>query len=195
VGTKRKQPAAPVPQSKQSAPDKRRQRDSSVRRSHAQEANGSEASARAATPSSSSAIPDVRALRPRQGARDKANRATSPMPCAPAPAPSTSESSAPPTPSVCSSLSTPLKKSGQVAPPTTATRFTAECMLELANLLRGLDERAKVGAQAQAATTGVEGDPNPGANRAGGTADPSPLGPSGGNRQTRADQGAGPIEY
>jgi hypothetical protein len=188
-------PVVPVLHSKQSAPDKRRRRGSSARRLHAQEANGSEASARAATPSSSSATPDVRAPRPRQGARDKANRATTPMTCAAAPAPSTSGSSVPLTPSVCSNLSTPLKKSGQVAPPTTATRFTAECILELANLLRGLDERAKVGAQAQAPTTGVEGDPNPGANRAGGTADPSPLGPSGGNRQTRADQGAGPIEY
>jgi hypothetical protein len=171
----------------------RRQRDSSVRRGHAPEADGSQESVRAAIPSSSSATPDTRVPRPRQGARYKASRAT-PL-CPALPAVSTSESSTPPTASVCSNLSTPLKKSGQVAPPSTATRFTAECMLELANLLRGLDERAKVGAQAQAPTTGVEGDPNPGANRAGGTADPSPLGPSGGNRKTRADQGAGPIEY
>ncbi len=32
--------------------------------------------------------------------------------------------------SVCSNLSTPLKKSGQVALPSPATRFTVECLLE-----------------------------------------------------------------
>jgi hypothetical protein len=173
----------------------RRQRDSSVRRGHAQEADGSHESARAAIPSSSSATPDARVPRPRQGAQYKASRATTPPLWPALPAASTSESSAPPTASVCSNLSSPLKKSGQVALPSTATRFTAECVLELANLLRGLDERAKVGAQAQAPTAGLEGEPNPWANRAGGPADPSPLGPSGGNRKTRADQGAGPIEY
>src|SRR5260370_21564116 len=95
-----------------------------------------------------SATPDARAPRPRQGARDKASCVTTPTSCASASSPATGVSSAPPTPSLCSNLSTPLKKSGQVALPSTAARFTVECLLELANLLRCLDERAKAGREA-----------------------------------------------
>ncbi len=168
-------------------------RDSGVRRGHAQEADGSQASARAAIPSSASATPEVRAPRPRQGARDKASRSTTPTPCAAAPSPTAGVSSAPSTPSVGSNLSTPLKKRGQVASPSWATRFTVGCLLELANLLRCLDERAKAGLQAPAPVTGPEGQPNHGADPAGGPANPGPLGPQGGDRQSRVDQAQGPL--
>lgn len=94
--------------------------------------------------------------------------------------------------SVCCNLSTPPKKSGQVALPSPATRFTVECLLELANLLRRLDERAQAGAEAPARRT--EDQPNHGADRAGGPANPGPLGPPGDDRQARANQGAGLIE-
>ncbi len=63
-------------------------------------------------------------------------------------------------------------RSGQVALPSPAPRFTVECLLELANLLRRLDERAKADAQAPLPVAGPEGQPNHGADRAGGPADP-----------------------
>jgi hypothetical protein len=117
VGTKPKQPAAHAPQSKQSARDKRRQLDSSARRFHAQEANSSRVSARAAIPSSSSATPDARAIRPRQGAREESTRETTPTPCAPASSPAARVSSVPLTPSVRSNLSTPLQCKPRPATP------------------------------------------------------------------------------
>jgi hypothetical protein len=192
VATRLKQPAAHAPQSKQSTLDKRRQLDSSARRFHAQEANSSRVSARAAIPSSSAATPDARAIRPRQGGREEF-RETTPPPCAAAPSPAAGVSSVPSTPSVRSNLSTPLKKRGQVASPSLATRFTVGCVLELANLLRCLDERAKAGLQAPAPVTGPEGQPNHGADPAGGPANPGPLGPPSGDRQSRVDQAQGPL--
>ena len=171
----------------------RSQRDSGVRRGHAQEADGSQASAWAAMPSSSSETPDARAPRQRQGARDKPSRATTPTPCTAAPSPAAGVPSVPSTPSVRSNLSTPLKKRGQVASPSLATRFTVGCVLELATLLRCLDERAKAGLQVPAPVTGPEGQPNHGADPAGGPANPGPLGPQSGNRQSRVDQAQGPL--
>jgi hypothetical protein len=156
-------------------------RDSDVRRGHAQEADGSQASARAPIPSSSSATPDVRAPRPRQGTRGKASSATTPTPCAAAP--SAGVSSAPPTPSVCSNLSTPLKKSGQVASPGTPTRFNIECLRDLLDLLRKLHEQAQGDVQAPTQTPALDG--HHGADRAGNPAAPGPLGPSGGDRQAQ----------
>ncbi len=181
VATRLKQPAAHAPQSKQSAPDKRRQLDSSARRFHAQEANSSRVSARAAIPSSSSATPDARAPRPRQGARDKASRATPPPPCAAAPSPTAGVPSVPSTSSVCSNLFTPLKKSGQVASPDTAPRFSIECLRDLLDLLRRLHEQAQADIQGPIHAAGLDG--NHGANPAGNPAAPGPLGPSGGDRQ------------
>ncbi len=181
MATKPKQPAAPAPQSRPFAPDKRRQRNSSVRRLHAQEANGSEGSARTTIPSSSSATPDARAPRPRQGARDKANRATTPPLCTAAPAVSTTESSTPPTPPVCSNLSSPLKRSRQVASPRAAMRFSIQCLRDLVDLLRRLDEQAHADAQAPTHAAGRDG--HHGADRAGNPTTPGPLRSSGGDRQ------------
>jgi hypothetical protein len=156
-------------------------RDSGVRRGHAQEADASQASARAAIPSSASATPEVRAPRPRQGARDKASRSTTPTPCAAAPSPPAGVSSAPSTPSVGSNLSTPLTRSGQVAAPSTARRLSIGCLRELVDLLRKLDEQTRADAQPPTHAGGLDGDH--GGNRAGSPAAPSPLRPSGGDRQ------------
>jgi hypothetical protein len=154
-------------------------RDSDVRRGHAQAAAGSQASARAAIPSSSSATPDVRAPRPRQGTRGKASSATTPTPCAAAPL--AGVSSAPPTPSVCSNLSTPLTRSGQVASAGTPTRFSTECLRDLVNLLRRLDEQPQADAKAPTHTADLASDH--GADRVGNPAAPGPLGPSGADSQ------------
>ena len=194
MATNPKQPAAPAPQSRPFASDKRRQRNSSARRLYAQEANGSDGSVRTTIPSSPSATPDVRTPRPRQGARDKANRATPPPLCTAAPAVSTSESSTPPTPSVCSILSTPLTSSGQDASPGTSTRFTAACLLQVVDMLRRLDERAKAEAQTPTSVAGPEARKNHGADRAGRPADPGPLGTPTTNRGAPTDQDEERIE-
>jgi hypothetical protein len=194
VATKPQQPAAPAPQSRPFASDERRQRNSSVRRLYAQEANGSEGSARTTIPSSSSATPDVREPRPRQGARDKANRATSPPLCAAAPAVSTSESSTPPTPPVCSNLSSPLKRVGQVAPPGTTTQFTVGCLIQVVDMLRRLDERAKAEAETPSSVPDPEACANHGVDRAGSSADPGPLGTPTGHRGAPEGQDEEQIE-
>jgi len=111
VATRLKQPAAHAPQPKQSARDKRRQPDSSARRFHAQEADGSQASAQAAVPASTPGTPDTRAPR-QQGAREESTRETTPPPYTAAPFPGASVSSVPSTPSVGSNLSVPSRRPG-----------------------------------------------------------------------------------
>ena len=172
----------------------RRQRDSGVRRGHAQEVDGSHESARAAIPSSSSATPDASVPRPRQGAQYKASRATTPPLCPALPAASTSESSAPPTASVCSNLSSPLKSVGQVAFPGTTTQFTVGCLIQVVDMLRRLDERAKAEAQMSASIEGPEARENHGTDRAGSPADPGPLGGPTGNRGAPEDEDKEQIE-
>ena len=176
VATRLKQPAAHAPQPKQSARDKRRQPDSSARRFHAQEADGSQASAQAAVPASTPATPDTRAPRQHQGAREESTRETTPPPYTAAPFPGASVSSVPSTPSVGSNLSVPSKSTGQVASPGTATRFTAGCLVQVVDMLRRLDERAKTEAQTPASVASPETRENHGAGRAGSPADPGPLG-------------------
>ncbi len=172
----------------------RSQRDSDVRRGHTEEADGSRASARVAIPSSSSATPDVRAPRPRQGARDKTSRATTPTPRAAAPSPRADVSSVPSTPSVGSNLSSPLTSVGQVASPGTATRFTVGCLVQVVDMLRRLDERAKAETQTSASVAGPEARENHGADRAGSPADPGPLGTPTSTRGAPGDQDEEPIE-
>ncbi len=172
----------------------RSQRGSGVRRSRAQEADGSKASARVENPSSPSATPDARAPRPRQGARDKASRATTPTPCAAAPSPATGVPSALPTPSA-SNLSTPLASIGQVASPGTATRFPVGCLFQVVDMLRRLDERAQAEAQTSSSVAGREARENHRADRAGSPAAPGPLGTPTSNRGTPGDQDEERIEH
>ena len=166
----------------------RSQRNAGVQRGHAQEADGSQASARAAMPSSSSATPNARAPRQRQGTRDKASRATTPTPCAAAHSPTAGVSSVPSTPSVGSNLSIPSKSVGQVSSPGTATQFTVGCLIQVVDLLRRLDERAKAEAETSASVAGPEARENHGADRAGSPANPGPLGTPASDRGAPGDQ-------
>ncbi len=175
VATRLKQPAAHAPQPKQSARDKRRQPDSSARRFHAQEADGSQASAQAAVPASTPGTPDTRAPR-QQGAREESTRETTPPPYTAAPFPGASVSSVPSTPSVGSNLSIPSKSVGQVASPGTTTQFTVGCLIQVVDMLRRLDERAKAEAETSASVAGPEARENHRADRAGSPANSGPLG-------------------
>lgn len=168
--------------------------DSGVRRGHAQEADGSQASARVAIPSSSSAIPDAHVPRSRQGARDKASHATNPPPCAAAPTPTAGISSVPSTPTLGSNLPIPSKSVGQVASPGTATQFTVGCLIQVVDMLRRLDERAKAETQTSASVAGPETRENHGADRAGSPTNPGPLGTPASDRGAPGDQDEEQIE-
>ncbi len=165
---------------------------SDVRRGHAQEADGSQASARVAIPSSSATL-DAHVPRSRPGERDEASHATHPPPCATAPFP-TAGVSVPLTPSVGSNLSIPSKSVGQVAPPGAATQFTVGCLIQVVDMLRRLDERAKAETQTPASVAGPGARENHGADRAGSPANPGPLGTPASDRGAPGDQDEEQIE-
>ena len=158
MGTKQKQPAVPLPQSEQPGPVKRRR--------------------------TSAIPPDLRVPRPSLDARDEAKRAAPSTSCAAAvPTPASNELQVIQTLSVASNLSIPSKEAGQDASSFgTAYRFTIDGLVQLVDLLKQLDERAKVEPQAPTATTRPEQHQDQPASRAGGAADPGALGPSGSNR-------------
>jgi hypothetical protein len=104
-----------------------------------------------------------------------------PQPAPRRPPPTTGGSSVPSTPCVGRNLSIPLPRSGQVASPGTPTRFHIECLRDLLDLLRRLNEQAQAGTQAPTHTAGLDG--HHGADRAGNPGAPGPLGPSGGDRR------------
>lgn len=158
MGTKQKQPAVPLPQSEQPGPVKRRR--------------------------TSAIPPDLRVPRPSLDARDEAKRAAPSTSCAAAvPTPASNELQVIQTLSVASNLSIPSKEAGQDASSFgTAYRFTIDGLVQLVDLLKQLDERAKVEPQASTATTRPEQDQDQPASRAGSSADPGALGPSGSNR-------------
>ena len=162
--------------------------DSGVRRGHVKEADGSQTSAWAAIPSSASATPDVCV------ARDKASHATTPPPRAAAPSPTAGVSSVPSAPSVGSNLSIPSKSVGQVASPGTVTQFTVACLIQVIDMLRRLDERAKAEAQTSASVAGPETSENHGADRAGSPTNHGPLGTPASDRRAPLDQGEEQIE-
>jgi len=164
---------------------------SDVRSGHAKEADVSQASARVAIPSSSSATLDAHVPRSRPGERDEASHATHPPPCAAAPFP-TAGVSVPLTPSVGSNLSIPSTSTGQVASPGTATRFTVGCLIQVVDMLRRLNERAKT--QTCTFVAGSETRENHGADRAGSPANAGPLGAPASNRGAPGDQDKGQIE-
>ena len=117
VGTKRKQPAAPLPQAGQPGRVKRR---------------------RTATP------PDLRVPRPSLDARDEAKRAAPSTSCAAVPTPSSNEPQVIQTLSVARNLSIPSKEVGQHASSCgMAYRFTTGGLVQLIDLLKQLDERAR----------------------------------------------------
>ncbi len=97
--------------------------------------------------------------------------------------------------SVCSNLSTPLTSIGQVASPGTATRFTVGRLIQVVDILRRLDERAKAEAQTFASVAGPETHENHGADRAGSPAAPGPLGTPTSTRGAPGDQDEERIEH
>jgi len=121
--------------------------------------------------------------RPSLDARDEAKCAAPSTSCAAALTPSSNELQVIQTLSVASNLSIPSKEAGQDASSFgTAYRFTIDGLVQLVDLLKQLDERAKVEPQAPTATTRPEQHQDQPASRAGGAADPGALGPSGSNR-------------
>jgi hypothetical protein len=105
-----------------------------------------------------------------------------------APSPAIGVSSVTSTPSVGSNLSMPSRSVGQVASPSTATRFIGGCLIQVVDMLRRLDERAKAEPQTSASVAGPEVRENHGADRAGSPADPGPLGTPTSSRGAPGDQ-------
>src|SRR5262249_54519817 len=103
--------------------------------------------------------------------------------CAAVPTPSSNELQVIQTLPVASNLSIPSKEVGQHASSFGAAyRFTTDGLVQLVDLLKQLDERAKAEPQAPAATARSDQHQDQPPSRAGGAADPGALGSSGSNR-------------
>lgn len=82
---------------------------------------------------------------------------------------------------VCRNLSTPSGSTGQDAAPADPARLTVEALIEVLDLLRRLDERAKAGVRALTRPAEADADPTP--DRAGGAGNHRSLGDAHGDCQ------------
>jgi hypothetical protein len=83
----------------------------------------------------------------------------------------------------CRNLSTSSGNTGQDAAPADPARLTVEFLIELLDMLRRLDERAKADVRASTHPTRADADADPAPDRAGGAGNHRSLGGAPGDRQ------------